>query len=155
MKSLNETESELQDQKWTCSHLLSDGRRESKASADSFLLSGWVMLSMRSTHISITLPNNWSIWWDVMGDVEKRWIIRGVVIILVGGVSVFIRIHNSKTILVLSIIPKKSTVRKSSHLSASVIMKSLEKLVLADLSWQVYAFHGSLRIALVEGSAVI
>lgn len=80
-KSLNKTESELRDQIWTCSHLLSDGRRESKASADSFLLSGWVMLSMRSTHISITLPNNWSIWWDVMGDVEKRWIIRGVVII--------------------------------------------------------------------------
>lgn len=52
----------------------------------------------------------------------------------VGGVSVFIRIHNSKTHLVLSIIPKKSTVRKSSHLSSSVIMKSLEKLVLADLS---------------------
>lgn len=51
-----------------------------------------------------------------------------------GGVSVFIRIHNSKTHLVLSIIPKKSTVRKSSHLGSSVIMKSLEKLVLADLS---------------------
>lgn len=45
------------------SHLLSDGRRESRASDDSFLLSGWVMLSIRSTHISITLPNNWSIWW--------------------------------------------------------------------------------------------
>lgn len=154
-KSSNKAESELRDQKWTFSHLLSDGRRESKASADSFLLSGWVMLSMRSTHISITLPNNWSIWWDVMGDVEKRWIIRGVVIILRGGGGLCVFIHNSKTHLVLSIIPKKSTVRKSSHLSSSVIMKSLEELVLADLSWQVYAFHGSLRIALDEGRAVI
>lgn len=55
------------------SHLLSDGRRESKASDDSFLLSGWVMLSMRSTHISITLPNNWSIWWGDIDDVEDIW----------------------------------------------------------------------------------
>lgn len=50
------------------SDLLSDGRRDSRASDDSFLLSGWVMLSMRSTHISITLPNNWSIWGD-----NARW----------------------------------------------------------------------------------
>lgn len=54
-------------------HLLSDGRRESRASDDSFLLSGWVMLSMRSTHISITLPNNWSIWWGEKRLKEARW----------------------------------------------------------------------------------
>lgn len=50
--------------KWAInvSYLLSDGSRESRAKDDSFLLSGWVMLSMRSTHISITLPNNWSVW---------------------------------------------------------------------------------------------
>ena len=51
------------------SHLLSDGRRESRARDESFLLSGWVMLSMRSTHISITLPSNWSIWqWGRIGQ---------------------------------------------------------------------------------------
>lgn len=48
--------------KKTFPHLLSDGRRESKAKAESFLLSGWVILSMRSTHISIIFPKSWSIW---------------------------------------------------------------------------------------------
>lgn len=42
------------------SHPFNDGRSESNARADSFLLSGWVMLSMRSTHISIMLPRIWS-----------------------------------------------------------------------------------------------
>lgn len=62
-------------ERWMISvcHLLSDGRRESKASDDSFLLSAWVMLSMRSTHISIILPNNWSIWWGDVDNVEDRW----------------------------------------------------------------------------------
>lgn len=44
------------------SHLLSDGRRESNAKAESFLLSGCVILSMRSTHISIIWPRSRSGW---------------------------------------------------------------------------------------------
>lgn len=43
-------------------YLLSEGRSESKAKAESFFLSGCVMLSNRSTHISITFPKSWSIW---------------------------------------------------------------------------------------------
>lgn len=48
--------------RWQLAHLLSDGSRESRASEESFLLSGCVMLSIRSTHISMTLPSSWSIW---------------------------------------------------------------------------------------------
>lgn len=43
-------------------NLLSDGKSDRSARAESFLLSGWVILSMRSTHISIILPKSWSAW---------------------------------------------------------------------------------------------
>lgn len=77
-----------------------------------------------------------------------------------GGVSVFIRVYNSKRHLVLSIIPKKSSERnswgKKKNLAHQLChyenlrRKSLNRLVLADPSWQLCTFHGSLWIALAE-----